>query len=266
MHEDQPSVDYNHAGNLHTLAAPLAVLPVLFGRGYPTCLLDVGCGLGTWLKSALDLGIADVVGIDGVDVRQKGLLVADYHFRLQNLTQPWDLARRFEAALCLEVAEHLPASAAAGLVDNLVRHSDLIAFSAACPNQVGDHHVNCQWPAYWQELFNARGFRCSDDVRWQIWGDARVEPWYRQNLFVAVRDENGAGKEDRLAPVLHPDMVPYWWTHASAELFSKHTDEIEHGRLPLAWYLKASFRAAAAKLLRKVRLRSAPNSRRAKTT
>ena len=89
----------------------------------------------------------------------------DTFLRHIDLTQEWSLGRRFDAVLCLELAELCEAGHASGLVEGLAAHSDTISFSAACPNQGGQHHVNCQWPDYWQQLFNVRGYGCSDTPR-----------------------------------------------------------------------------------------------------
>ena len=135
------SVDYNHSENLHTLSGPAAALPILFAKALPTSLLDVGCGTGTWLKAAIDLGIPDVFGVDGVEVPADKLHVQDEKIRHQDLTRPWNLNKRFDAVICLEVAEHLDSAFAHILIDALVQHSDQIYFSAACPGQTGQHHV-----------------------------------------------------------------------------------------------------------------------------
>ena len=108
------------------------------------------------------------------------------HVRQADLSRPLNLARRFDLVLCLEVAEHLEPASAATIIDTLTAHGDRILFSAAAPGQPGMHHVNCQWPDYWQRLFNARGFACDGAVRWEIWRNGRIEPWYRQNLMMAV--------------------------------------------------------------------------------
>ncbi len=83
-------------------------------------------------------------------------------------------ARRFDLGICLEVAEHLPTAGADQLVENLVRLSDVILFSAAIPHQGGTHHVNEQWPSYWADLFAARHYFAWDGLRWLIWQDARI--------------------------------------------------------------------------------------------
>ena len=50
------------------LAGRRAVLPMLLRTTTPSSLLDVGCGIGTWLRAALELGIDDLIGMGGVEV------------------------------------------------------------------------------------------------------------------------------------------------------------------------------------------------------
>ena len=127
--------------------------------------------------TAVEFDVTDIFGVDGVAIPTEQLQISSSLFRQQDLTRPWNLGRRFEAALCLEVAEHLDEKNAAVLIDALTTHSDCVVFSAACPGQPGQHHVNCQWPAYWQKMFNECGYVCTDEVRWQIWHDERIELW-----------------------------------------------------------------------------------------
>ena len=199
------TIDYDHATNLHTLDGPRAAFPKLFPFRLPENILDVGCGTGTWLRAAIDSGISDVIGIDGVEIPQDRLLFPSDKFHCQDLGAPVDLGRRFELVICLEVAEHFDQDAGRILIRTLTRHSDVVLFSAACPGQSGQHHVNCQWPEYWQALFNSEGYACDDSPRWKIWDDPLIECWYRQNIFIARRDPN-AGKEPRIKSIIHPEM------------------------------------------------------------
>jgi SAM-dependent methyltransferase len=242
------TIEYNHSHNTHTLAAPAAALPLLLAGFKPASLLDVGCGPGTWMKTALALGISDVFGVEGVKIPPENLLVSAGLIRHQDLTQPWDLNKQFDVVLCLEVAEHLASSSAPVLIDALVKHGTRIYFSAACPNQSGEHHINCQWPAYWQQLFNERGFVCEDSLRWQLWEDSRIEWWYRQNIFTARSNAGAAGREPRIKAVLHPD----WFAGglSEGERFKKYVRQIENGRMKTSWYLKTPISAISQKLKR----------------
>jgi SAM-dependent methyltransferase len=241
-------VDYDHTANMHTLDGALAALASLFRSGMPKNLLDVGCGTGTWLSAAQKLGVTEVFGIDGKVLPQESLLVSKELIDNRDLATPFDIGRRFDVALCLEVAEHLPPDSAAGLISSLVAHADAVLFSAACPGQHGQHHVNCQWPSYWQGLFNENGFECDDSVRWQIWDDERIEPWYRQNLFVARRNATNAGREARIKAVIHPRLL-------RSMCYGMHADAVavaEAGGRSTAWYLKITANAVIAKLGRKL--------------
>lgn len=241
-------IDYNHSQNAHTVEGPHAAFPEIFFAQTPHSLLDVGCGTGTWLKAALEFGVSDIMGVDGVAIPPEQLLLPSDCFRQHDLTQPWDLGRRFDAVLCLEVAEHLEEAYAPTLMDTLTRHSDTIVFSAACPGQAGQHHVNCQWPAYWQRMFNERGYACVDDVRWRIWNKPGVEAWYKQNMFVAHHGPAEAGRERRIQPVVHPAMIPCF-RPALQETIVKH---ITQGNMASKWYLVLPFRAAWGKVQRRL--------------
>ena len=83
-----------------------------------------------------------------------------------------------------------------------------------------------------------------------IWDNAAVEPWYRQNMFVARRDPATAGKERRIPAVLHPDMATL---KQSADTFrAKTVQEIEAGGMPAAWYCSLPFAALAGKIKRRL--------------
>lgn len=202
-------VEYSHARNLHTLRGSCDGLAEIFkdcGIAEPNSLLDVGAGSGHWLKAAMECGVYDVLGVDGVPTTGRSLEVSSDLIMLADLRKHLDLGRQFDIAICLEVAEHLPEEAASTLVSSLCRHADIIYFSAAIPYQGGDHHINCQWPEYWQRLFNDQGFACEDKIRWRIWKIRSIEPWYRQNMMKSTRSPI-AGSEARILPCIHPDML-----------------------------------------------------------
>ncbi len=240
------AIDYVHSQNMHSLEGAAVAFPhILRNVGASvSSLIDVGCGTGPWLRAAMDHGISDVHGVDGVIASECELAVARDLISIRNLTQPLEINRRFSVALCLEVAEHLDERHAAVLIASLVGLADVIVFSAACPNQPGQHHVNCQWPEYWQNLFNKHHYVCNDKVRWDIWGLSAVEPWYRQNIFTAHRRPSEAGNEPRLPPVVHPEMSVHYMLGANR---ARQLREIESGSMPISWYLTAPLRAVSAK-------------------
>ncbi len=185
------------------------VLPLVFSIFQPHSVVDIGCGTGTWLRAADQLGAHEYHGYDGSHSNQ--LLIPPERFTLADLSLPLAAPRRFDLAMCCEVAEHVPAASAATLVDTVAGFSNVVLFSAAIPGQGGTHHVNEQWPAYWQKLFEARGFSAYDCLRPRIWNDPQVEWWYRQNLVVYVADAAASRyslplKTTDVAALVHPEL------------------------------------------------------------
>jgi SAM-dependent methyltransferase len=176
---------YTHTEAIHNTKAAEIVVPVVLKYISPQSVLDVGCGLGTWLKVFKENhGISDVLGIDGSYLDKSKLAIAATDFKEVDLRESFDLGQKFDLVLSLEVAEHLPEASADEFIASLCRHSDTVLFSAAIPGQGGQNHINEQWPEYWQAKFNMHGFDRYDLIRPFIWNDNRVDVWYRQNIYV----------------------------------------------------------------------------------
>ncbi len=167
-------------------------------------LLDVGAGHGAWAAEWIAAGVEDVLAVDGDYVQPDQLAVPARNFHAHDLATPLDLGRRFDLVQTLEVAEHLPADRADLFIDNLMRHGDVILFSAAVPHQGGEHHVNEQPPEYWRRKFAARGYRPFDFLRPRLAGHGEVMPWYRFNSYIYA---NAAG-ETRLSDAILASRVP----------------------------------------------------------
>ena len=245
-------ISYQHHASVHSLMGPRAALPHILSGINCRSILDVGCGIGTWLAAASELSISDVIGIDGVSIADEQLMFPKSGFQQVDLEKQFDLHRSFDLVLCLEVAEHLSEESAPVLIDNLTRHSEIIVFSAACPGQDGQHHVNCQWPEYWQFMFNERGFSCSDAIRWRIWDNQEIEPWYRQNIFIAKRTKFKVERDDKIKRVIHPDLLSFQQAGSASALLDYHFVQLSEGNQPLSWYLQLPFKGLMAKIAKKL--------------
>jgi SAM-dependent methyltransferase len=209
-----------HANQLQQEKATTAyssrrVLEMLFKLYQPQSVLDVGCGLGMWLKTASELGVPDVRGIEGVWVDPALLEIPPERVQIRDLEKGFDLDRKFDLVICLEVAEHLSPGAAETLVGSLVRHAPVVVFSAAVPFQGGEHHVNEQFLPYWATKFAQHDYRPVDLFRRELWEDSNALLWLRQNVVLFAHEGVLAANEalhraslDKSFPlsVVHPEF------------------------------------------------------------
>lgn len=151
--------------------------------------VDIGCAVGSWLSVLHERGVSDIQGIDGDWVNRDFLEIPKDCFRSFDLSKPFSLDRKYDLAMSLEVAEHLPASSAKGFVASLTSLADFVLFSAAIPFQGGTNHVNEQWIEYWEEMFGEQGYIGIDVIRRKIWNDSKIPFWYKQNLVLFVKKE-----------------------------------------------------------------------------
>jgi len=193
---------YRHTESVHNLETPRHVVPEIVRQLQPKSVLDVGCGIGTWLKVFEEQGVVDILGLDGEHVDRSLLKINPNQFKVQNLLTTWSLSRKFDLVVSLEVAEHLPEHVSDSFVETLVKHGNSILFSAAIPKQDGQNHLNEQWPSYWQEKFRKHGFYFHDVLRHLFWGNPEVQWWYSQNMFLIT-------DEPQFKPILslvHPSL------------------------------------------------------------
>ena len=162
------------------------IVPLVQELLAPKSVVDIGCGVGSWLSVWREFGVSDVFGVDGAYVKKEMLEIPSEQFLPFDLTQALPLERKFDLAMSLEVAEHLPDENAADFVASLTKLSSVILFSAAIPHQGGTHHVNEQWPEYWAKLFAAHDYVALDCLRSRVWQNEKVEWFYAQNLFLFV--------------------------------------------------------------------------------
>ena len=205
-----------------------ALLPVVL-------ILDVGCGTGAWLQEARRLGVEDVLGLD--DGGAGSLVIPQDCFMQVDLERPLNVPRRFDLAICMEVAEHLRPARGPALVRELAGVADAVLFSAAIPGQTppgSPEHQNERWQTYWAGLFRDADYEPVDALRPLIWDDRRIAFWYRQNAFVAAAQGNGAGLlagERTIRDVVHPEM----WSRVYPELWSRQISLKAHlGAMPRA--------------------------------
>jgi SAM-dependent methyltransferase len=232
---------YIHDINDHNPTSAKEIVPILIDMFSPKNVIDVGCGLGDWLLVFKDAGAERILGIDGEWVDKEKLYIDEVDFRNTDLTAPVSLDESFDLVICLEVAEHLPASAAKTLVKSLVSLGDTIIFSASVPDQgKGQNHINEQWPSYWADLFSEYDYHFYDIIRDRIWDNPKIHWWYRQNIFVVT-------KKDLPYPISSQALI-------HPEAFIKKNEEIDgilHGKYGMIKSLEILFNSLKSFIKRK---------------
>lgn len=181
---------YETVADLNYPSAKL-VAPVVCELVSPKSVIDFGCAVGSWLRAFDECGPLDrMLGLDGEWLKGKRLLIPEECIEYADFTERYELPEgvRFDLAVCLEVAEHIDEASGEILLDNLVKASDVVLFSAAIPLQGGTGHINEQWQSYWIHKFELRNYICLDALRPLFW-DKPEAGIYRQNMFLFVNKE-----------------------------------------------------------------------------
>lgn len=172
-----------------SLSSAREILPLVLELINPKSVIDIGCGIGTWLSVCKEYGIKEIKGVDGPWVNKNMLMIPEDTFIRADFTKPFEFGRVYDLAISTEVAEHIPQKYESVFFDSLTRMAPVILFSADIPHGGGHGHVNEQWQDYWRKLFDDRGYAAFDLIRPAIWNNENVQWWYRQNTFLYVRQD-----------------------------------------------------------------------------
>jgi len=222
------------------------LLSSLFEDYQPRSVIDFGCGVGTWLAAAEQLGASQLIGLDGDWVDTQKLLSPNITFQPTNFETIEHLDKFCDLAISVEVAEHFEEQYADKFIDLLTQSADLIVFGAAIPLQGGTNHVNEQPQSYWIEKFAQRGFQCFDYFRPKFWHDDTVAFWYRQNTFLFARSTKLDSfpfleKLNRIfvADIVHPALfqAKAYRKRAKADILRDAALELENSDLELSLIL-----------------------------
>lgn len=205
---------HHYRDEIHNPASAEQIVPKLMTMLEPSSVVDLGCGVAQWLEVFLNHGVQEVLGIDGPHVPKDQLLISPSSFQSFDFRdlRSFEISKRYDLAISLEVAEHLEEKYADDFVGLLTGLSDVVLFSAAVPHQTGENHVNECPPSYWDAIFKRRGYVMLDPFRLEIWENTKISWWYRQNLFLVAKEELATGFDAprRNIHLIHPELVNHW--------------------------------------------------------
>lgn len=155
----------------HELPQSKALGEYLLDYLRPGSVIDIGCGPGIYLLP-FAAGGCEILGVDGSPAAGQCLEPKD--FVLADFRTDWRPGKRYDLALCIEVAEHLRPEYADNIVEICCAASDRVFWSAARPGQGGIGHYNEQPMDYWLRKFAHRGYGISTL-------NARLVEWIAEN-------------------------------------------------------------------------------------
>lgn len=229
---------YTHTEDIHNVASPSIIVPELIKIVNPKSVVDIGCGLGTFLKVFKSLGVNEVLGVDGPWVNKELLYknIAPNEFFESDLEKEINLDKTYDLVISLEVAEHLSENAADEFVKSLVNAGKVILFSAAIPQQGGQNHINEQWLSYWEEKFSKHNYVIHDILRPLFWDHPEVFWWYKQNMVLFVADNHPLNLSGNVAVPMR-NLVHYQLYQIKAQE-AQDQQAILTGQKSIYFYLK----------------------------
>jgi len=155
---------------------------------HPRSVLDLGCGTGGYLIEFWSAK-AGVLGVDSCP--NAGALLPQGAFICYDIAD-FEPGRKYDMALCIEVAEHLQPELSDQLVSALCASADRIVFSAAPPGQGGINHINCRPMAEWLGMFSNHNFYTDSEGTRQLRAFLQQPvfdgvPWLRTNMREIVK-------------------------------------------------------------------------------
>lgn len=143
-------------------------------------IVDFGCGTGEFLA----LLLANNFFAEGYDGNPVTPDISWGLAKVQNLAVTFDLSKKYDWVMCLEVAEHIPKEYEKVFVENLVRHCTKgILLSWGVKGQGGHGHFNEQDNDYVKALMSEYGFENDLAAEQELRAETSL-PWYKNTLMV----------------------------------------------------------------------------------
>lgn len=184
---EQKFYEMMRTNETHAKSTARFIVPIIMDLVNPNSVVDLGCAIGIWLHYFKLNGASKIMGFDGGNIDKRLSYLDDNEFEQVDFDKGFYHNDRYDLAISLEVAEHVSPKKAESFIDNLVKLSDVVLFSAAIPYQSGEAHINEQWQSYWASKFKKRGYVVVDCLREKLWNTSGYI--YAQNMFIYVKED-----------------------------------------------------------------------------
>jgi 2-polyprenyl-3-methyl-5-hydroxy-6-metoxy-1,4-benzoquinol methylase len=129
----------------------------------PNSVIDYGCGIGSYLESAMNKGVEKIKGFDigGEYVKKYTNKNVIPFIEYLDCTKPL-ITDKYDCTISLETGEHIETELSESFVKNITDSTSdkgIILYSAAQPNQNGTGHINCQTKEFWIKIFEKNNFQ-----------------------------------------------------------------------------------------------------------
>ena len=148
-------------------------------------VIDLGCGLATYLRYLHDIGFTDLTGVEGTKLNtfEFGNII------VHDLSTPLELGKKGNV-ICLEVGEHIAKEYEDVVIDNICKlcaDDGFIIMSWAIPTQDGIGHVNCQHNIYILDKIVKKGFSLLLDDTLKVRGVVEDRLNYFRNTLMVFK-------------------------------------------------------------------------------
>lgn len=143
-------------------------------------VLDLGCGPAYYVKNFINEGIE----CDAYDGNPNTPQLTKGLGKVLDLSEEFDLGKKYDLVLSLEVGEHIPKEYEDIFIDNVLEHTNkYVLISWAIPNQSGDGHVNECPNEYIIGKIEAKGFEYNKSLSEEFRKNARAF-WFKNTLML----------------------------------------------------------------------------------
>ena len=121
----------------------------------PESVIDFGCANGLHLAEFTKMGV-NTFGIEGAAAFANEIQKNNWYgqYLIQDMREPFNLGKKYDLAICIEVLEHLEEKYADIAIRNICKHATSFLITAS-DIEKGDVHCNAQSKKYWVQKFES---------------------------------------------------------------------------------------------------------------